>query len=163
MKRVDLLVAAWPHVRRRHPDARLLLLRPGDAGLAARLEAREGIELMEPVVGSGELAPVYRRAWACVLPSYGDSFGLVLAEALACGTPAVASVHGALPEIVDREGIGALFDPDTPEALAAAILEVFELAADPGTPARCRARAQEFSTRRNVEAHVELYADLLNR
>ena len=106
---------------------------------------------------------MYRRAWVSALPSVGDSFGLVLAEALACGTPVVGSRHGALPELVDRPEIGRLFSSDDPHAVAEALLEGLELAEDPATPAACRARAQDFSRERSTDAYLRLYARALRR
>ncbi len=60
-----------------------------------------------------------------------EAFGLVLAEALACGTPVVGTRSGAIPEIIDRDGIGALFDGDDPYGLAQALREVLDIAGDP--------------------------------
>lgn len=157
-KRIGMLIAAFGRVRRERPDARLLLSRPqrenGDVMRAVR-EA-EGVELL----GSDELAPEYRRAWVSVLPSIGESFGIVLAEALACGTPVVGARSGAVPEVVDREQIGRLFERDDERGLAHALLEAFELAQDGSTAAACRARAEEFSSARATEQYVSLYREL---
>src|SRR5262249_20778223 len=97
-----------------------------------------------------------------VLPSWGEAFGLVLAEALACGTPVVGSDREAIPEVLGGdERIGRLFGGEDPEALAGALLEALELAADPGTAAACRERAERFSTDRTTEAYLALYRELL--
>lgn len=162
-KRVPLLIAAFGLVRRERPDARLLLSRPRDPALADRLRASEdGIELVDPAERPAELAPVYGRAWVSALPSIGDSFGLVLVEALACGTPVVGSASHAIPEVIDRDAIGRLFEGDDERALARALLETLELALDPATAAACRARAEDFSTERCVAAHEALYRELLS-
>ena len=50
--------------------------------------------------------------------TYGESFGLYILEALACGVPVVQPRHGAFPEVVEATGGGILCDPDDPEALA---------------------------------------------
>jgi glycosyltransferase involved in cell wall biosynthesis len=155
-KRVPLLVEAFRTVRRERPSARLLLQRHP----AVRTAAGEGVELIDPH-GEAELARVYSSAWVSALPSWGEAFGLVLVEALACGTPVVGSDLGALPEVVDRDSIGRLFSGDDPAALAAALLGAFELAEDPATPAACRERAQDFSTRRMGEEYLALYRELL--
>lgn len=155
-KRVGLLVEAFALVRRERPDARLVLARPRDGSAAPR---GEGIELVDLDVRPG-LIQAYRRAWVSVLPSVGEAFGLVLAEAMACGTPAVGTDDGGIPEIVDRPQVGRLFSGDDPRVLARALLEGLELATEPGTAAACRARAQELSVARCVESYVALYAEL---
>jgi phosphatidylinositol alpha-mannosyltransferase len=159
-KRIPLLVAAHELVRRERPGARLALLRPRDARLAAELSATEGVDLVDPVEEAARLAELYRRAWVSALPSVGDSFGIVLVESLACGVPVVASDADALPEVVDRDTIGRLFSGDE-HSLARALLDALELAEDPRTAAECRRRAEDFSLERCVEAHEALYADLL--
>lgn len=125
-KRVPDLVEAFAIVRREHPTARLLL----DAR-TANVEA-PGVEL----VAMTDLRSRYREAWVSVLPSWGEAFGLVLAEAMACGTPGV----GTVPELI-ADGTGVLLTDDLPGAL----LEALDLARDPQTAARCRAHAETFS------------------
>ena len=57
---------------------------------------------------------------AIVSPCWDEPFGLVVAEALACGTPVAAFARGAIPELLD-ESIGVLAEPDSVDALARAI------------------------------------------
>jgi len=160
-KRVPLLVAAFARVRREHPAARLVLLRPRDPRLARELASHEGVELVDPVEDLRALAELYRRSWVSVLPSLKDSFGIVLIESLACGRPVVASNADALPEVVDRDTIGRLFDGEDERALADALLGALELCGDPGTVAACRERAREFSSELFVQAYPDLYEELL--
>ncbi|MFO0687655.1 MAG: glycosyltransferase family 4 protein [Myxococcota bacterium] len=79
-------------------------------------------------VGSAELLGLYRRAELVVVPSRYEGFGLPAVEALACGTPVVATRAGALAEVMERTGGGLLAPRDDPDALAAAIAT---LMADP--------------------------------
>jgi phosphatidylinositol alpha-mannosyltransferase len=109
------------------------------------------------------VAGVYRRAWVSALPSWGESFGIVLVESLACGTPVVGSDLGAIPEVVDDDAVGRLFGGDSPDALANELAAALELAEDPGTATACRAHAERFSTRRMGEAYLALYRELLER
>jgi glycosyltransferase involved in cell wall biosynthesis len=161
-KRVDLLVRAFGHVRREHPRARLLINRPRNEALAAAFADRaSGVELVD-MDDRAALARLYAEAWVSVLPSVGEAFGLVLAEALACGTPGVGSDDGGIPEVLDRPEIGRLFSGDA-EQLAQALLEAIELAGDPATAQACRARALELSTERCTDAYEALYNDLLGR
>jgi glycosyltransferase involved in cell wall biosynthesis len=56
--------------------------------------------------------------------TYGESFGLYVVEALACGVPVVQPRHAAFPELIESTGGGLLCEPDDPQALAAAIEEL---------------------------------------
>jgi glycosyltransferase involved in cell wall biosynthesis len=163
-KRVGLLVSAFAEVRRQRPDARLVAIRPRDPEAVSRhgLDA-EGITLIDPVDDPRQLAPYYAHAWVSALTAYREAFGLVLVEALACGTPVVGADHGAVPEVVDRDGIGVLFENGDERGVARALLEGLELALDPGTRDRCRARAEAFSTSRLAADYEALYLELLGR
>jgi glycosyltransferase involved in cell wall biosynthesis len=130
-KRVRLLVEAFELVRRERPRARLVLSRPR-ARLPHWAGGVDGVELRD-LDDQPALAAAYREAWVSALPSWGEAFGLVLVEAMACGTPVVGSDLGAIPEIVDSDAVGRLFHGDEPEAAARALLECGEL---PGEPHR---------------------------
>jgi glycosyltransferase involved in cell wall biosynthesis len=86
-----------------------------------------------------------------------EPFGLVMIEALACGTPVVATSDGAAPEIVVHGETGFL--ADTTDDLTAAVLGAADL-----SRLRCRARAEvRFSAQRMVADHVALYSRVLDR
>jgi len=161
-KRIPLLIDAFGLVRKSLPAARLRLIRPGDPARAREIAAVDGIDLIEPVSDPRLLAPEYGRAWTTALPSFGDSFGLVLIESLACGTPVVASNLDALPEVVNSTEIGRLFDGDEPRTLAQALLESLDLVADPGCVSACRRRASDFTVDRCVDQHEALYREVLS-
>jgi glycosyltransferase involved in cell wall biosynthesis len=148
-KRVGLLLDAFARVRARHPDARLVLSRRGGASGPAG----PGVEWRD-LDGPGALAAANREAWVHALPSFGEAFGLVLAEALACGT----TVVGPTRELVD--GVGEHFAGDEPEPLAATLERALDRARDPATPAACRARAERFSRRATTDAYAALYGEL---
>ncbi len=157
-KRVPMLVAAFARVRRDRPSARLVLIRPRDGALERDLST-QGVEFIDP--SPGAIAAQFGRGWVSALASRNEAFGLVMVEALACGTPVVGPRDGGVPEIVDRPEVGRLFDPDDEEGLARALLEALDLAEDPATRAACRARAEDFSTRRTAEEYAALYRELL--
>jgi len=98
------------------------------------------------------------RSRALVYPVQSpESFGLVLAEAMACGTPVAALRCGATDEIVEDGVTGAVFD--TVDALVEGLAAVLML-----DRRRVRARAVErFSPGRMVDQHIEAYASLVAR
>jgi glycosyltransferase involved in cell wall biosynthesis len=152
-KRVRLLADAFALVRRERPDARLILSAP------AAFDASPGIEWRD-LDDRGVLARANQEAHVAALPSTGEAFGLVLVEALACGTPVVGADAGAIPEVLGGdERIGRLFAGDEREALARALLEALEL----DDAAACRARAEQFSTDRTTDAYVAVYEEVLAR
>jgi glycosyltransferase involved in cell wall biosynthesis len=157
-KRVALLLEAFALVRRQRPEARLVLNRPRDPSHAPQAD---GVVLAD-LDDRAALAQAYATAWVSVLASTDEAFGLVLAEALACGTPAVGSNEGGIPEVINSPAIGRVVNDDHPAALATALLEALELAKDPTTAAACRARAQDFSTDRCTERYEALYRELLD-
>lgn len=70
-----------------------------------------------------ELAGIYANAVAFVCPSTWDEpFGMVNVEALACGTPVIASKRGGIPEAIGEAGI--LFDPEDSNSLVEALIKV---------------------------------------
>jgi len=69
-----------------------------------------------------ELAQHYSAVQIAVVPSLYEGFGLPAAEAMACGTPVIATTGGALPEVVGDAGI--LVPPGSVDALAAAIKQL---------------------------------------
>lgn len=89
-------------------------------------------------VPNNELPAWYRWADALLLPSLSEGFGIVLAEALACGTPCITSNRPAMNEIVSDRWDGLLVDPENVEDIARAIREI----ADPSVQARLAAPAR---------------------
>ncbi len=100
--------------------------RPDDRAALARAAAREGVGetlAYAPRLDEDRLASLVRGARAALLPVVSDSAGLAAIEAIACGTPVVASAVGALPEIVGAAGI--LVEPRDPARLAQALATAF--------------------------------------
>jgi glycosyltransferase involved in cell wall biosynthesis len=139
-KGVRTLVDALARLPR---DVRLTLVDDDTPGNAARRRAREqGCADRLDLVGrvpTPELVRLYRRAALVVVPSRYEGFGLPAVEAMACGTPVVATSAGALPEVMGVGGGGVLVPPDDPDALAKAVASLLE---QPETRQRLGARAR---------------------
>lgn len=97
------------------------------------------------------------RARALIFPiDWPEPFGLVMIEALACGTPVIARPLGAAPEIV-RHGVTG-FLCHTADEMVAAVGEVRSL-----NPSDCRTRAeQDFSGQAMVTRYEQIYRDVLS-
>jgi glycosyltransferase involved in cell wall biosynthesis len=122
--------------------------------LAAELGLAERVEFAgrKPLA---ELVAEIQRSTLLVLPSRAESLGMVLVEALACGTPVVATRCGGPEDIVD-ERVGVLVPPEDPAALAGGIEQVLDRRAD-FEPAALRAHALE---RFGIESVTARYAEL---
>jgi len=104
----DQLIAAWPAVLARVPDAQLVIAGTGDdqhrlAAKAAAVGCADRI-LFVGFLGRSVLHALYDRAALFALPSRGEGFGLVYLEAMSHRLACVASVHDAGQEVV-RDGI----------------------------------------------------------
>ena len=143
IKGIDLLLESVAQMRERarlvivggnpdgDPELRRLRGRADDLGIGARVA-------LPGAVPQPDLVRYYRAADLLTLTSRYESFGLAAVEALACGTPVVASAVGGLPSIV-RDGVnGQLVSWRSPEAFA----EAFDaLCADGRLRARLAANA----------------------
>jgi phosphatidylinositol alpha-mannosyltransferase len=158
-KRGALLIRAFGRVRADVPDARLVLAGGGDPGALAGGDGLPGgVETLD-VDRTDALAHAYRSAWATVLPSIHEAFGLVLLESLAAGTPVVAARSGAAPEVVSANGsTSRLFDPDDEAGLARAMREALALPKGPETVTACREQAARYEWDRIVVDYESAYA-----
>lgn len=102
-KGFDLLLTAFAEVRRHCPKAELVLAGPrGDASPSLELHGRQGIVELGTVT-QRELAARLATVDCLVLPSRNDSYGMVVAEALAAGVPVIVSSMVGSKDLV-REG-----------------------------------------------------------
>ena len=141
---------------------RLVLVGP-DRGLeqeirksAGRLGVAQRVELRGHV-SKAELAALYRGAACLVFPSRYEGFGLPALEAMASGTPVVASTAGSLPEVVGDAGV--LVEPGQPEALAAGVERA--LAERETLVAAGIARAGQFTWEETARRTLTVYEELL--
>jgi glycosyltransferase involved in cell wall biosynthesis len=135
------LVHAAPAIRAGAPGARIVLVGddPYDSAPDYARRVRESPDVEHvPWVPDG--AAVMRHLDVLVAPSRQEPFGTVLAEAMAAGTPVVATRVGGLAEVVADGETGRLVTPGRPDELAAAVLEVLARRDEMGVAARERAR-----------------------
>jgi glycosyltransferase involved in cell wall biosynthesis len=163
------LIEAAALLRDRGVDFHLTFVDRPNAEMAPRMV--RDLRLGDRVTFTGRLSTdpglvrAYNEAQVMVSPSLYEGFGLPAAEAMACGTPVVATTAGAFPEVVAAGETGLLVPPGDAPALAAAIAG---LLADPGRRLAMGAagaeRIQEhFSWRACAEKTAALYDEVLER
>jgi glycosyltransferase involved in cell wall biosynthesis len=96
------------------------------AGVASRLTPEVLSRYVEPaavkipgLIDHADMPAVYNIAGALIFPSYYESFGIPLVEAMACGCPVITSTAPACPEVVGEAAL--LVDPDDVEGLSRAM------------------------------------------
>lgn len=161
-KQVDVAIAALARLVRTVPSARLLVAGSGDDADRLVRVAREAgvsgsVEFLGYMSEAGKL-DLYRRAWAVVLPSLKEGWGITNLEAAGCGTPALVADNSALRESVRDGETGFLVPTGDVTALAGAMER---LATDRALRERlgrgARAFAETFSwerTAQETESHL---------
>ena len=160
-KGIDDLVHAAALLVPNHPDLHVNISgngpeRPSLEALAKALGIAEHVHFLGRVP---EAAEFLRQLDIFVLPSRFEAFGLVAAEAMAVGTPAIVSDAGGLPEVVADGETGFVVPMDDPVALATAVAKLKDdailrqqfIQAGKQRSARC------FSAKRMAAETVQLY------
>ncbi len=161
-KNVDLLLQAFARVRSMIPQAQLVLVgSPGFGwdGICARHDALLSSDAVR-VVGylpDPEVAALVRGARVFVYPSRYEGFGIPPLEAMAAGTPVIATKTSSLPEALGDHA--RWVHPDDLDGLASGIADHFEGSPDPGTIEAARAWATTFTWGRAATAHIEVFEE----
>lgn len=121
-KRIDRLVALWPHVRSVIPAATLVVAGTGSLAHALAAARTEGIILAG---AQADLCDWYAAADVFVLPSEAEGLSNAMLEALATGLPCVATKVGAAPELLSQ-GLGCLVDVDDDSGLVSALIATLQ-------------------------------------
>jgi len=154
------VIAAMPSL----PDLDLLIVGEGPerarlAALAARLKLGGRVRFVGAVPQS-DLAPYYSAAEALILASSREGWANVLLEAMACGTPVVASNVWGNPEVVQAREAGLITPANTPEAIASAVQD---LLGAPPARAATRAYAERFGWEATSAGQIKVFRAALGR
>lgn len=165
-KRIDVLLGAFAAARLEYPALRLI--KAGGALTAEQHQMARALGIAEAIVTMPFLTPpvlaaLYRRVALVMLPSQTEGFGLPLAEALACGTPVLASDIAALREV--GAGAASYCPAGDVSAWSTALLAMLnERAVQPVRWAERRAagirRARHFSWTEHADRCAGLYCEL---
>ena len=138
MKRVDLCIKAFEKVVRLHKNARLEIVGNGpDEKRLYTIVKKNNLLRNVVFAGKSEYYPgkpivdnkvkLMQRAWALLLPSVKEGWGMVVTEAAACGTPSIVSDVTGLKDSVVKNKTGLILSKDPPpEELSSAILKIIE-------------------------------------
>ena len=159
----DALIACWPEVTRRVPDARLMIV-----GSGPRLPEVQALAAASPVAGRIEfrgfvpepdLDAIWDQASVFAMPSRGEGFGLVYIEAMQRGIPVLASVHDAAKEINLDGETGYNVDLDRPDELPERLIRLLD---DPAHAAALGANGrQRWAAHFTHAAFVQRFSPLL--
>ncbi|GGW39436.1 glycosyl transferase family 1 [Streptomyces lucensis JCM 4490] len=170
LKGLVFLVEALAKVRTEHPAAHLVVVgkRPAEGPVAQAVE-RYGLEgAVEFVKGisDAELVDLIRSAEVACVPSLYEGFSLPAAEAMATGTPLLATTGGAIPEVAGRDGETCLaVPPGDAGALAAGLTRLLgdrELRVRLGAAGRNRV-LRHFTWARAAQGTVARYREAIAR
>lgn len=129
-KGIDEIIECIPGLLNRIPNLTYLIV--GDGDDERRLKQKsELLGVQNHVVFCGfieesQKPDYYRLADIFAMPGYGEGFGIVYLEAMACGIPVIGSVKDGSREALMQGRIGTLVDPFDPEQIKNAILKVFD-------------------------------------
>lgn len=145
-KGVNYFLDAAVRVRARHPDSTFVVVGDGELRPALETHARaigigQQVEFTGPL-SQDDVRTRMQHARVFVLPSLEEGLGVVLIEAMACGTPCVGTRVGGIPDVI-ASGTGRLCRPADPDDLADQICAV---ASDAQTWARYSAAARAHAT-----------------
>jgi glycosyltransferase involved in cell wall biosynthesis len=161
-KNIIMLIEAYAQLRKTYTIREKLVLAGGKGWLYDSIFARvKQLDLTSDVLFAGfvtdsEQVLWYSAASAFVYPSLYEGFGIPVAEALACGVPAITSNISSLPEAAS--GVALCIDPQSVEAMVAALHTALT---DQTFRQKCSTMApvigQKFSAPRMVEQTIQVY------
>jgi len=166
VKGPDILIKAMKNVLKHIPNAKLLLVGEGRMegtlrAMVKRLGLIEHVRFFSVVSKTQEMLPLFD---IFAMPSRQEGLGLSIMEAQSAGLPVIASRVGGIPSLIEDGKTGILVEPENSEALAKAIIKLFD---DKDRLGAIGMAGREFiqkyySADRMVDKTMELYRNLLN-
>ncbi len=178
LKGVDTILQALNEIQRTQPDVlrntRFAIIggdpdNPTDSELSRLMALSDALHLQEMVsfLGAKEqalLPQYYAAATAVIMPSDYESFGMVALEAMAMGTPVIASEVGGLAYLVDDHKTGYLVPTREPATLAARILKLIQHPDERETMSQHAAQhARDYAWSLIADQLILLFEDVLER
>jgi len=117
------LLEAWRKLAL--PNAELVLVGTMEWGMRSTLHRYDGLFNYRGSLHRASLAKAYQESSVAVLPSVQDGFGLVVSEALACGTPVIVTENVGARDIVEDGLNGLIVPPRDVDALADALQKLY--------------------------------------
>lgn len=156
----DVLIKALPAL----PEVTLIIVGEGTyrgplAQLARDLGLIDRVRFLGAVPHE-RLSEIYAAADILVLASIREGWPNVLLEAMACGTPALATPVGGVPEIVKSPAAGRLLDDRSPKGIAAAVRALLQ---DPPARAATLAYAEQFDWSSTTQGQIDLFRNILSQ
>jgi teichuronic acid biosynthesis glycosyltransferase TuaC len=147
---------------RQLPDFTLIIAGEGpERERLSALIATSGLDERVRLLGPRphrDLAALYGAADASVLASSREGWANVLLESMACGTPVVAADIWGNPEVVRAPAAGVIYQPNTPDGIAAGVRRLFASLPD---RAATRAYAEPFSWDETTEGQLALFRQVI--
>lgn len=128
-KNINLLLKSFLIVKEKFPDIKLVLA--GDKPSNSLLSITDELNISKSIVFLEKmpremLVDYYRGAKLFVLPSFQEGLGIVVLEAMACGTPIISTMCGGPEELIENSGGGMLVSAFSENELSKAIIELLE-------------------------------------
>ena len=168
-KGVEELVAAFMRLRKEFPDIRLVLVGEVERANPVSEKTLGAIAETEEIIHFGyqkDLPGFYQGMDCFVFPSYREGFGMVVAEAGACGVPAIVSDINGCNEIIREGENGTIIPPRDADALYRAMKLFYEERETllPKLAARSRELvASRYEQRAVWDAALEMYRNLTDK
>ncbi len=167
VKNTEMIVDAAPGIIKESPNALFLMVGEGpELGNIKKMVRKNKLQRYFRFIGrKGYMSKLFNIADVTVLTSIKESFGLVLAESMACETPVVATNVGGIPEVVKNGKTGLLVHLNRPKSLARAVVKLLKndkLREKMGKEGR-KYVIRNFGTMKIVKEYLKIYQRLAKK